>query len=191
MYSNKDVWDFISKNKPQNPNLLNLKLSLFLGYLKNQQTWISQQQYDNTIGVTAIPWQAVSVSISIDQQCVYQGAPTDTHSIVYQIPDNTENQHNIAIKLSGLTDSHRPRWPLDNSYGGVALQITGTVEHIPFQLLTSTFGEYQTDSGQINVATEVMGQNGTQQLYFDSPFYKWLHQRRNKIIGQLTYPSSK
>lgn len=189
MYNNKDVWDFISKNKPKSQNLLNFDLTLFLGYLQNGERWITQEQYQNTLDTKPISWQSVSVSVLIDQQCVYQGTPTKSQTIFYQISDTHTADHSIDIVLSGLTYDHCPCWPEPQSHGGVALQITGTFEHIPLQQLMPKFGKYFTDNGQTNVATEIMGQNGVQRLQFTSPFYQWLHQRRQEILWQLTYPN--
>jgi hypothetical protein len=41
----------------------------------------------------------------------------------------------------------------------------------------------------INVATEILGQNGYQLLDFQTPFYTWLHQHREALIWELTYPN--
>jgi hypothetical protein len=188
LLADKDDWEFIKHNKPTPSNTISLEINLWLGYMYNGDTWVSQDQYDSAPGTELIPWHSVSVSLVIDQQLVYQGTPIEQRLIQYQMPDSGE--HSIEIAINGLNDRHRPVWPKDRSYGSVMLQITGTFEHMPLNLLMSSFGSYHTNDGQNNVATQIMGQNGIQRWNFTSPFYHWIHQRRNVIIGQLTYPCS-
>jgi hypothetical protein len=52
------------------------------------------------------------------------------------------------------------------------------------------FAKYFVDDDQsVNVATEILGQNGYQLLDFQTPFYTWLHQHRESLIWELTYPN--
>jgi hypothetical protein len=188
LLASKSDWDFIKQNKPNTHNQLTLQLALFLGYLRNGEEWISQDCYSTVSGVKSIAWEDVTVSVLIDQHCVYQGTPIDECLISHQITDDADVEHTVEIVLQGLTYDHCPVWPVDNSHGGLALKVSGKFENIPWTMLTSNFGEYLTENNKLNVATDILGQNGIQRWSFTSPFYQWLHQRREKIIWQLTYP---
>jgi hypothetical protein len=189
LLADKNDWEFISKNKPTSNTPLTLDISFFLGYLKNGETWYSKECYESMMKCAPIPWNDVVVTISIDDNVVYTGAPVTEHRVIYEIQDSQQSlDHAIEISLQGVTDDHSTRWS-DDLYGTVALKVSGTFENLPLNLMMSKFGHYYTDDNNINVAAEILGQNGIQKWTFKSPFYDWLHQNREHFLWELTYPS--
>jgi hypothetical protein len=188
MFFDKAVWKFISKNKPADQRPINLEVNLFLGYLRNGTTWYSADDYCDISGSDSITWRDVNVQVLVGQTEVYSGTPTTTTTVSHIFQDSEDLQDcEFRIVLTGLSDQHAVPWT-NGELGGVALHVTGQLENMPLQLLMPKFGKYFVDD-TINVATEIMGQNGYQQLYFQLPFYSWLHQNRELIVWELTYPN--
>lgn len=190
MLYNHKTWEFISKNKPLTDRNITWSIDLFLGYLKDGITWYSISEYDQVPGALSIPWNNVEVTVCMDSTVIYSGNPTQSLTVLHHLQDSDQNTvHRFEIKLQGLTNDHNPPWPRTGEHGGLALQIRGHVENIPLCLLMPKFAKYTVEDGSVNVATEILGQNGCQTLVFNTPFYSWLHQHRESLIWELTYPS--
>jgi hypothetical protein len=186
MYFNEEVWNFIKKNKPIIDRSLSVRVDLFLGYLRNGQQWYSKNDYEKIKTMPIVPWSDVVVIVKFNDEIVYQGTPTQQHNVEFQIQD-TEDLKSCALEicLQGLVDQHMPAWYSTGEHGGVVLLVDGTIEHIPLSILMPDYGIYNVENGTTNVATGIMGQNGRQTLTFTTPFYSWLHDRREKLIWQL------
>jgi hypothetical protein len=186
----KQIWNFISKNKPVADRSIDLSLELFLGYLKNGTDWYSADEYAE-ISDTAISWNDVTVTVSLDNTVLYSGSPTDSPVLTHTFQDSDQAQFKVfQIKIQGLDHVHNAPWPITGEPGVVALRVRGHIDHLPLQLLMSKFAKYIVDQdGSTNVATEIMGQNGSQTLVIQTPFYAWLHQHRESFIWELTYPN--
>ena len=188
--NNQDVWDFISKNKPVTDRPVVLSLELFLGYLRNGTDWYSASEYAE-ISNNQIPWHDITVTVSLDNTVLYSGSPTDLLTLTHNFQDSNQTEFRVfQIKIQGLNHTHNPPWPGSGEPGGAALRVRGHIDHIPLSLLMPKFAKYIVDhDGSTNVATEIMGQNGSQTLVIPTPFYSWLHQHRESLIWNLTYPN--
>lgn len=190
MFYNQKAWDFISKNKPAASRSIGLTLDLFLGYLRNGTDWHSADQYAE-ISNGQLPWQDIVVTVSLDSVVLYSGSPTTALTITHNFQDGDPGQFKVfTIRIQGLDYTHNPPWPGSSEPGGAALRVRGHIDHIPLSLLMPKFAKYIVDhDGSTNVATEILGQNGSQTLVIPTPFYSWLHQHRESLIWNLTYPN--
>lgn len=188
--NNQDVWDFISKNKPAVNRPVVLSLELFLGYLRNGDVWYSASEYAE-ISNDQIPWHDITVTVILDNTVLCSGSPTDTLILTHNFQDSSQEEFRVfRIEIQGLNHTHNPPWPGTGEPGGAALRIQGHIDHMPLSLLMPKFAKYTVDhDGSANVATEIMGQNGRQTLVIPTPFYSWLHQHRESMIWELTYPN--
>lgn len=187
MYYNKDVWDFISPNKPTVDRSIELGLNLCLYYLRDGNTWYSVDEYNAEPGVIPIPWQDVIVTVVLDNAVIYTGSPAQLTQLQYCFQDSTDAQSRVfEISLQGISDKHTPAWPGTREFGSVALRVQGYVDHIPLNLLMPKFGKYHIDTGEIKIADDIMCENGHQRWEIALPFYTWLHQNRDQIIWELT-----
>ena len=182
-------WKFIKKNKKITHRSVRLTIDLFLGYMKNGTTWISPVEYSQVSGVAEIPWQDIQVKVSINGTLLYSGFPLTKTSINYSFLDSDEiTQHDLQIEICGFANHHNNFWPITNESGGVCLYFRGDIENIPLNLLLSKLGKYVLNDGSINVATDLLGQNGYQTLIIKTPFYTWLHQNRELLIKESPQP---
>lgn len=190
MLYNQKVWNFISKNKPAADRPVAVSLDLFLGYLKNGTDWYSADQYAE-ISNSQMHWNNIVVTVSIDSEVLYSDSPTTALTLTHDFQDSGQTQVRVfKIEIRGLSDDHNPPWPDTGEPGGVALRVQGHIDHVPLSLLMPKLGKYVVDhDGSTNVATEIMGQNGSQTLVIETPFYAWLHQHRESLIWEMTYPS--
>lgn len=191
MFYDRKVWEFISKNKPAANQSICLSINLLLGYLKNGETWYTVAEYNQMFGTQTAPELGVSVQVSVDQDIVYLGNSTQPICIDYQFQDSEQPQNRqIKIVLQGLGHHHSIKWPGTGEPLGLALRVSGHLENLPLKLIMPKFAKYFVEDDQsINVATEILGQNGYQLLDFQTPFYSWLHQHREGLIWELTYPN--
>ena len=191
MYHDKTVWNFISKNKPEPERNVGLTINLFLGYLRGGTTWHSADEYNCAPGALPILWDQVVVTVSMDHQVIYSGSPTHRCTIEHTFQDsNLVEDRVLTIAVQGFSYDHNRVWPATGELGGAALQVTGNIDNIPLQMLTSKFGQYMVD-GTVNIPGDILCQNGFQVLKMQTPFYSWLHQRRDSLIWELTYPNGK
>jgi hypothetical protein len=191
MFYDRKVWEFISKNKPTANQSICLSMNLLLGYLKNGETWYTVAEYNQMFGTQTAPELGVSIQVSVDQDIVYSGNSTQPICIDHQFQDSEQPQNRqIKIALQGLGHHHSIKWPGTGEPLGLALRVSGHLENLPLKLIMPKFAKYFVDDDQsVNVATEILGQNGYQLLDFQTPFYTWLHQHRESLIWELTYPN--
>lgn len=189
LHDRKD-WNFISKNKPVSNRPVVLSLDLFLGYLRNGTDWYSAAEYAE-ISDGQISWHDIVVTVSLDNTVLYSGCPTDSPVLIHNFQDSGQEEFRVfQIKIQGLDHVHNAPWPSTGEPGGAALRVRGHIDHMPLALLMPKFAKYIVDhNDSTNVATEIMGQNGSQTLVIPTPFYTWLHQHRESLVWNLTYPN--
>lgn len=187
MYHNKDVWNFISRNKPVSDRGIDLQVDLCLYYLRNGDTWYSVEQYNSEPGTIPIPWQDFVVTVTLDDQVIYSGSPAQLTQLQHRFQDSTESQCCVfKILVQGVSNDHHTIWPGTDQSGSVALQVRGHVDNIPLNLLMPKFGKYFVDTGDVKIADDILCENGYQSMEIVTPFYTWLHQNRDQIVWELT-----
>lgn len=190
MYYDKKVWDFISQNKPIADRSVKLTVNLLLGYLKGGTTWHTADEYNQAPGALPIQWDQVTVTVSMDHTVIYSGSPTQPCVIEHMFQDSGSIEDRVfTIAVQGFSHEHNRAWPGTGDLGGAALRVTGDIDNLPLKLLMPKFGRYVVDDGTVNVATEILCQNGFQDLKMQTPFYTWLAQRRDSFLWELTYPN--
>ena len=186
MYYDRKVWEFIRKNKPTANRSIELVVELFLGYLKDGNTWYSVDEYSAMDGALPMPWKNIIVTILMDDIVIYTGNPVDRLTVTQTFQDSNDAENRVfKIKVQGFTHEHVMQWPGTDQSGGAALNVLGHIGNIPLQLLMPKFGKYVTDDGTTNVATDILCQNGCQDLCITTPFYTWLHQRQELLFWEL------
>jgi hypothetical protein len=185
------VWKFIGVKEPIVDRSVNITIDLFLGYLKNNTTWYSAEEYSQVNNSIPIPWHNVVVTIWIDDTVIYSGSPTSLLTVTHNFQDGGPNEFRVfRIEIQGLTNDHNTLWPETNDLGGAALRVQGHIDHIPLSYLMYKFAKYIVDDGSSNVATETLRQNGSQILTINTPFYSWLHQHREPLTWHLKKSTS-
>lgn len=187
MYHNKDVWNFISQNKPVADRGIDLCMDLCLYYLRDGSEWYSVDQYCAEPNTVLIPWQDFVVTVSIDDAVIYSGSPTQLTQLQHRFQDSSEIQSRVfKISVQGASSDHTPMWPATGQFGSVALRVGGHIDNIPLNLLMPKFGKYCVDTGEEKIADDILCENGYQIWEIPTPFYTWLHQNRDQIVWELT-----
>ena len=182
----KDVWDFISRNKPGADRGIDLQVDLCLYYVRDGTTCYSVDQYGAEPGTVPIPWGDFVVTVTLDDTMIYSGSPTQLTQLHHRFQDSLEVQSRVLkISVQGISDYLRPAWPVTQQSGSVALQVHGQVNNIPLHLLMQAFGKYHVDTGEVKMPTELLYKNGYQSLEITTPFYTWLFKNKDQIIHRL------
>ena len=185
MYNNKDVWDFISRNKPAADRSIDLQVDLCLYYLSDGQTWYSVDQYTSDPDTTTIPWQDFVVTVTLDDTVLYSGSPTQLTQLRHRFQDSSTECRVFKILVQGVSSKHNTVWPGTDKHGSAALRVNGHIDNIPLNLLMPKFGKYVVDTGEVKIADDILCENGHQVMEIVTPFYTWLHQNKDQIIWEL------
>ncbi len=178
-------WDFIFKNKPVVVNTARLGITMSLGYMLDSDTfiWYTQEQYNQVPGVTSIPWDRIQITVSLDQQTLFQSNVNGLIQLNHVFEDSDDTQpHVLNIHIDGIDKCHRPQWPTGQS-GGAMLKVHSVlIEDLDMCRVIPKLGNYILQDGTVNIATELAGSNGTQTLPFTTPIYSWLIENHDVVL---------